>query len=239
MSTDGAIYRNSAGLYDYFSAHKNYSEASRFLADLIRRHTDGATSLLDVACGTGGHLQYLADHFEAAGLDQSEEMLELARRKCPNLDFYQGDLCQFDLGRQFDAITCLFGSIGYAADFESMQTAINIMTGHLSPLGILIIEPWLSPESYKVGTVTTDFIDEDEFKACRMYVSELIADRSSFDIHYLVADHAGVKTYREHHTLGLFSKSQYRDAMGRAGLEIVLDDGDLFGYGLLAGIKTV
>jgi SAM-dependent methyltransferase len=231
------IYRQSAQLYDLFCAHKDYVAASRLLTDLVDEHAPHAASLLDVACGTGGHLERLASRFDVAGLEQSTEMLELAGRRCPGTELHQGDLTDFDLGRSYDVVTCLFGSVGYAGDLERMCHAIRCMAAHLEPGGLLILEPWLSPESYKVGKITADFIDETDLKASRMYVSELEDGRSVFDIHYLVADQDGVVSYQEQHSLGLFSKREYRDALADAGLAIVLEDGNLFGYGLMAGTK--
>ena len=44
---------------------------------------------LDVACGTGFLTRHLPG--EAVGLDQSESMLDEARRQAPNAEFVQGD----------------------------------------------------------------------------------------------------------------------------------------------------
>jgi len=228
---------DSANLYDLFSAHKDYGAASEQLHGLIRRLAPDAKTLLDVACGTGGHLQHLCGHFDAEGLDQSPRMLEIARRKCPNLVFHEGDMTRFDLGRRFDAVTCLFGSIGYTQDTQGLRSTIRTMSQHLNANGILMLEPWLTPSAYRPDEITADFIDERDLKACRMYVARLDEGLSRFDIDYLVADPSGIHRFTEAHALGLFEHQEYLDAFEHSGLEVVLDDGNLFGYGLIVGVR--
>ncbi|TSA50235.1 class I SAM-dependent methyltransferase, partial [archaeon] len=65
-----------------------------------------------MACGTGKHIEYLKDQFEIEGLDISREMLEIAHVRNPNVTFHQADMTDFDLGKKFDVITCLFSAIG-------------------------------------------------------------------------------------------------------------------------------
>jgi hypothetical protein len=164
-------------------------------------------------------------------------MLEIAGRKCPGVALHEGDMTRFDLARRFDVITCLFGSIGYAGTPATLRSTVERMTGHLTGQGLLILEPWLTPDAYRPGQITADFVDQPELKACRMYVARLEERQSRFDIDYLVADPAGTHRFTETHVLGLFEHREYLDAFQQAGLEVVLDDGDLFGYGLIAGVR--
>ena len=107
-------YRQSAVVYDALCRKKDYRRASRTLVRILRRVAPGARSLLDVGCGTGRHLEHLRGRFHVEGLDLSRQMLAIARKRCPGVRFHQGTLVDFNLNRQFDVITCLFGAIGYA-----------------------------------------------------------------------------------------------------------------------------
>jgi ubiquinone/menaquinone biosynthesis C-methylase UbiE len=62
----------------------------RAIASLPWAHT------LDVACGTGFLTQYLPG--EIVGLDQSEQMLEIARERVPTATFTQGDAFELPFG---------------------------------------------------------------------------------------------------------------------------------------------
>ena len=79
-------------------------EAER-LERIISCRVPHASSLLDVGCGTGRHLEYLRSHYEVAGVDISEQLLAQARKRLPGVPLYLGDLRSFDLGRRFDVVT--------------------------------------------------------------------------------------------------------------------------------------
>ena len=84
----------------------------------IRTHKPDAATLLDVACGTGAHLVHFARKYRVEGIDVSEEQLAVARARLPGVELHLGDMTTFDLGRTFDAVTCMFSSIGYVGSLE-------------------------------------------------------------------------------------------------------------------------
>jgi SAM-dependent methyltransferase len=144
------MFKHSAQLYDQIYAFKDYRAEAETLADLIRRDLrSGGRRLLDVACGTGLHLQYLKAGFDVEGLDLDGELLEIARHRLPGVPLHQGDMIDFDLGREFDVITCLFSSIGYVRTLDNLYKAIGTMADHLLPGGLLLIEPWFTPAAWK------------------------------------------------------------------------------------------
>ena len=225
-------YTKSARLYDSLSGQKDYAAASATLRKVLRKVAPNARSLLDVACGTGRHLQHLRDHFSVAGLDRSPEMLEVARQRCVGVPLYEGSLVGFRLSRTFDVVTCLFGSIGYARTTRNLNRAIRAMKRHLRPGGALVVEPWITPDRFVSGKLVFDRVDEPDLKIARMYVTSREGRLSVFESDYLVCTADGVRHFRERQELGLFTDEEYRAAFLEAGLEIVDMQGDLFGYGL-------
>ena len=68
--------------------------SARFYTDLIRElEVKDGDSVLDVGCGTGSVLSYLssARNISAHGLDVSEQMIAVACKKAPEIDFVVGD----------------------------------------------------------------------------------------------------------------------------------------------------
>src|SRR5262245_36976961 len=122
------MFSESEQYYDdlYASLGKNYSKEAEKAHKFIQKHKQSKRNLLlDVACGTGGHAGLLSKHYEVEGLDLDPKMLSIARRKHPKIRFHQGDMTDFNLGRQFDVIVCLFSSIGYAKTKSRLQKAIK------------------------------------------------------------------------------------------------------------------
>lgn len=231
------MFTKSAKYYDVLYHFKDYPTASRQLHDLIQQLNCNAKTLLDVGCGTGKHLECLRGYYQVEGLDIDPELLEIARRRCPEVHFYQTDMVEFDLGRTYDIVACLFSSIGYVKTVENLYQAIACMAHHLRPGGILFIEPWFSPENYWVGRVTANFVDEPELKIAWMYTSEVEGRVSVFDIHYLVGTPQGITHFTERHEMGLFTHEEYLEAFQEVDLEVSYDSSGLFGRGMFIGVN--
>jgi len=136
------MFDQAPELYDLFYSWKDYRGEAEKLRDIIRRSEPDAKALLDVACGTGVHLEHLTDWFGVEGLDADASLLAVARNRLPDVPLHEADMRHFELGRKFDVITCLFSSIGYMVAEPDLRQAIANMARHLSPRGLLIVEPW-------------------------------------------------------------------------------------------------
>ena len=165
-------------------------------------------------------------------------MLAVAKQNSPDIPFHQADMAEFDLGKGFDAITCLFSSIGYVKTKERLAQALQTMTRHLLPGGVLIVEPWFTPEQWKPGRVSALFVDQPNLKISRINISEAEGNLSFFAFHYTVGTPQGVEYFTERHELGLFTHKEYLEAFQKTGLDIIHDPEGLDGRGLYIGLKS-
>jgi len=226
------VFSRSARLYDaVYASIRDYPREAAELDRLIQERRPGARTLLDVACGTGAHLEHLTG-YEVEGLDLDPEMLGVARERLPNVPLHEGDVADFDLGKRFDAVVCMFSSIGYVRTEERLRSAVASMARHLEPGGVLVVEPWLSPEVWADRHVGAVFVDEPELKIARMNVGQREADVSIFEFEYLVGTPNGLERFNERHELGLFTVEQYLEAFRAAGLEVDHDPEGPMGRGL-------
>ncbi len=231
------MFTQSAEYYDALYAFKDYRAAAAAVKALVDERRPGAATLLDVGCGTGRHLETLRKHFEVEGLDLSEELLAVARKRCPSVPFHHADMRTFDLGRRFDVVTCLFSAIAYVRTLNGMREAVATMADHLNPGGLLLVEPWFTPETYWVNHLTSNQVDLPDLKISWMYVSAIRDRLSIFDIHYQVGTPEGISQFREMHEMGLFTHDEYLAAFADVGLEAEHDDEGFFGRGLYLGRK--
>ena len=208
------------------------------MSSRIRALKPDAATLLDVACGTGAHLVHFARKFQVEGIDLSEEQLAVARTRLPGVELHLGDMTTFDLGRTFDAVTCMFSSIGYVGTLDGLDAAVGRMAAHLAPGGVLVVEPWLLPDGFQDGHLSTLFVDEPDIAVARMSISHKEGRRSWFDMEHLVGSADGVEHFVEHHELGLFTVEEQLAAFERAGLSVEHDPEGPMGRGLYVGVAS-
>jgi SAM-dependent methyltransferase len=232
------MFSRSAHLYDLLYAGKDYGREARRIHELIGEHkrSPGRT-LLDVACGTGRHLAHLRRHYTAEGLDVDADLLAIARRRNPRLVLHRADMVEFALEKRFDAVVCLFSSIGYARTPDRLRRAVRTMLGHVAPGGVLIVEAWFTPEVYRTGTVHALFGDTPDLKVARMNVSAIEDRIAILDFHYLVATADRIEHFTERHELGLFTHDEYLQAFRASGAEAVHDPEGLTGRGLYIAVQ--
>jgi dTDP-3-amino-3,4,6-trideoxy-alpha-D-glucopyranose N,N-dimethyltransferase len=234
------VYEHSAAAYDLLNAArgKDYPREAAQVAELVRGRHPGARSLLDVGCGTGLHLvAFRRLGFSVAGVELSGPMAEVARHRLPGAEVAVADMRTFRLGRAFDAVVCLFSAIGYMPDTGALGTAVATMAGHLVPGGVLVVEPWLAPVAWHVGMVSTDSAEADGLTVTRVSRSALWDDRSTIDMHYVIATPERSWSFVEHHRLRLFSTDDYLEAFDRAGLRVEHEAAGLTGRGLVIGTR--
>jgi len=226
------MFSRSARIYDaIYASVRDYPREAAELDRLIQERRPGARTLLDVACGTGAHLEHL-EGYEVEGLDLDPEMLAVARERLPDVPFHEGDMAVFALGERFDAVVCMFSSIGYVRTEERLSSAIASMARHLEPGGVLVVEPWLSPDVWMDRHVGAVFVDDPELKIARMNVAQREGTVSMFEFEYLVGTPDGIERFTERHELGLFTVEQYLQAFRIAGLEAEHDQEGPMGRGL-------
>ena len=230
------MFSRSAHLYDKVYSFKDYAAESERLRRIIEARAPDARTLLDVACGTGMHLAELRRWYEVEGLDVDPELLAFARDRLPGVPLHEGDMASFDLGRDFDVVTCLFSSIAYVRTEEGLRAATAALARHVAPRGLLVIEPWITPDAWIPDHVGAAFVDEPELKVARINAGvEPKGDRLVLDMHYLVGTPAGVEHFIERHEVGMFTSDQYLEAVREAGLDAEWDDEGLMGRGLVLG----
>jgi SAM-dependent methyltransferase len=226
-------YTSRPELYDLEYSFKDYEGEAAMLVRIARERTTNATTLLDVACGTGKHLEHLRASFECEGIDLDGGLLDVARKRVPDVPLRQADMRDFDLGRQFDVVTCLFSAIGLVGGPDGLTATAQTFARHLRQGGVALVEPWLTPDVWVQNRPHLLTHEEPELVLARATVSGLRDERiSTTEMHYLVATPTGVEHFVEDHELYLFTTAEMRAAFEAAGLDVDYDADGLTGRGL-------
>lgn len=238
-------FRPTAHLYDLVYGHLDYPEHAAAVEGVIRAECPGAGSLLDVGCGTGKHLEIWRDRYDVAGLDLDPGLLEVAAARLPGVPLHEADMTEFDLGRRFDAVTCLFSAVGYVLTPERLDAAVAAMARHLEPGGVLVIEPWLRPSQVLTPHRLRIHVAEDEdtivARTARWQNPDTWEQEgvSRMEFAYLITTPAGSELRVEQHDMGLFPPERYSAALEAAGLRARFDpEGTRLERGLAIGVAT-
>ncbi|MBU3956765.1 class I SAM-dependent methyltransferase, partial [Patescibacteria group bacterium] len=146
------LYRKLAKYYDRLYQYKDYRTEAKFVDQLIRKKGKRGISILDLACGTGNHVkEFVKFGYKVVGLDVSEEMLKIAKRKVPKASFMKGNMQNFSLNQKFEAITCLFSSIQYNLTINQLKDTFKCFGNHLTSDGLFIFDVAYCQERWKEG----------------------------------------------------------------------------------------
>ena len=228
------MYTGSAAHYDrVYSSFKDYAAEAEAIAARIREVHPPARTVLDVACGTGAHAAVLgAVHgFEVDGIDLDPVLVAIAAAKCPRGRFVQADMIDFDLGRAYDAVLCLFGSIAYMVTRPRLWAALARLRAHLMPGGMAVVEPFLTPEAFGAGRTGSITAASEGFCVTRRNRSERDGDVCRLHFDYEIAGPAGVEHSSELHELGLFTIDETLAGFAAAGLSASYDPAAAAGRG--------
>ncbi|MGW6284661.1 MULTISPECIES: class I SAM-dependent methyltransferase [unclassified Streptomyces] len=212
-----------AEIYDFIHAARgrDWSAEADVITRLIRERSPEAGSLLDVACGTGAHLERFAEHFgTVAGVELSPEMRRTATNRVPAARVHEGDMRRFELGRTFDAVLCMCFSLGYMSTVEELRRSVAVLVRHLAPGGVLVAEPWWFPEQFIDGFISASLAQEEGRAISRLSHSVRDGSVSRMTVRYTVAETTGIREFTEYETYSLFTREEYLDAFGQAGCEV-------------------
>jgi len=225
------LFDRWADWYDalYREKGKDYArEAVRILA-IAHEHVDDPGSLLDVACGTGAHLAHFRSSLRVTGVDWSDEMLAIAARAAPDATLHRADMRDFNLGARFDVVTCLFGSTGYLATEEDLGSCVARMRAHVSPGGVVIVEPPPFPDSIAPAERQVLEASTADGSVRRVTTAEFADNVLRIRFEFEVTRGSEAKSFVEEHPIRLFELAEYELAFSACGLSYALRDGLLIG----------
>ena len=154
-------------LYDLVHEKSADGEQVAFYERQIERY---GSPVLELACGTGNYLVTLSQNdVEISGLDNSDEMLDGAKRRAENqnteTNLINADMRFFDLKQKFALIFVAGNSFQHLNNLEDVEACFASVKRHLAPGGRFIVEVFnpsiellnRNPEQrYFVGEYKTD-----------------------------------------------------------------------------------
>ena len=138
-------YTGFAAVYDTFMDNIPYEEWCEYLTGLLKEQGVTEGLLLDLGCGTGSLTELLADAgYDMIGVDNSEEMLELALEKKEqsgkDILYLCQDMREFELYGTVRAVVSVCDSLNYITEEEELQHVFALVNNYLDPHGIFLFD---------------------------------------------------------------------------------------------------
>ena len=138
-------YTSFAYVYDTFMDNVPYGEWARHIREKLCEHgvTDGI--VLDLGCGTGTMTERLAGYgYDMIGVDNSEEMLELAMEKKTesgyDILYLLQDMRGFELYGTVRAVVSVCESVNYITEPDELEEVFRLVNNYLDPKGIFLFD---------------------------------------------------------------------------------------------------
>lgn len=131
----GSFYNQITHLWESedFNRNNGIEQHERAIAFIKNRG-----HALDVGCGSTGRFidLLLSEGFKLEGVDVSGEMIRLAQKKHPDINFHKEDICRWELPKKYDFITA-WDSIWHVP-LDQQENVLTKLISSLNANGILI-----------------------------------------------------------------------------------------------------
>lgn len=139
------MYNDFAAVYDSLMSEINYDEWADYLHRQFLNMAEEPKKIIEFGCGTGNITTRLAKKgYDMTAVDISEEMLTVADEKADqqhlNVRFYKGDMSNFAIAEQFDAVISACDSVNYLESLEDVAGFVQGAYEALKPGGELLFD---------------------------------------------------------------------------------------------------
>ena len=230
------IYDVIAEFYDHVVPYQNRQDIDFFVE--MARESGGP--VLEIGCGTGRVLIPTARAgVEIVGLDLSRSMLAFCRKKLAQepeevrakIQLVEGDMCDFDLGREFNLVTTPFRPFQHLAAIEDQMACLKRIHRHLASDGTFVLDifnPYLKfladEEIMKNWQVEPEFTMPDGRKVIRR-ARNLSQDKFNqyheVELSHLVTYPDGrEEEFAQHFRMRYFFRFEVEHLLARTGFEV-------------------
>ncbi|MBR4139474.1 MAG: class I SAM-dependent methyltransferase [Lachnospiraceae bacterium] len=220
-------YSGFAKVYDLFMDNIPYGEWTEYVKELLAEEGIKDGILLDLGCGTGSVTELLAKAgFDMIGIDNSEEMLDIAMEKRyeSGLDilYLLQDMREFELYGTVKGVVSICDSMNYILDDEDLLDVFKLVHNYLDNDGIFIFD---MNTMYKYREILADntFAEDREESS---FIWENFYDEeeeiNQYDLSLFVQEEDGrYRKYEETHLQRAYEQETVEELLKESGLELL------------------
>ena len=220
-------YSGFAKVYDLFMDNIPYEEWTDYVKELFAEEGVKDGILLDLGCGTGSVTELLAKSgFDMIGIDNSEEMLEIAmeKRAESGLDilYLLQDMREFELYGTVKGVVSICDSMNYILDDEDLLDVFKLVHNYLDNEGIFIFDMKTMHEYANVMADNTFAEDREESSFIWENYYDEEEEINQYDLSIFVKEDDGrYRKYEETHLQRAYEQQCVEELIKESGLELL------------------
>lgn len=218
-------YKEFANIYDeLINCDINYEKWKETILSICKKEDIDEEDYLDLACGTGNLSVLVGKHFKSVwGVDLSEEMLMEADEKFRNArlpaKLVCQNICDLNLNKKFDLITCALDSTNYILDKVDLARYFSNIKKHLKDNGLFIFD---INSYYKLSEVLgNNLFNYDDKEVVYIWENEFNEDIADMYLTFFVKRGELYERFDEEHRERAYSERELEDIVNNSGLKIV------------------
>ncbi len=220
-------YSGFAEVYDLFMDNIPYEEWTDYVRELLAEEGIHEGILLDLGCGTGSGTELLAKAgFDMIGVDNSEEMLEIAmeKRAESGLDilYLLQDMREFELYGTVKGVVSICDSMNYLLDDEDLEDVFALVHNYLDNEGIFIFDMNTRYKYEKILADNTFAEDREESSFIWENFYDAEEEINQYDLSLFVREEDGrYRKYEETHLQRAYEQKRVEELIKESGLELL------------------
>lgn len=222
-------YTSFAEVYDQFMDNVPYREWADFLQEILQKEGINDGLVLDLGCGTGSMTEELAGRgYDMIGVDNSEDMLEIAMEKRQesghDILYLLQDMQEFELYGTVRAVVSVCDSVNYVTEKEELEQVFRLVNNYLDPGGIFVFD---FNTEYKYREVLGDRTiaenrEDSSFIWDNYYYEEEHMNEYELTLFIQETDQKELyHKYQETHFQRAYTLEEIRELLERSGLRFV------------------
>ncbi|NCB92628.1 MAG: class I SAM-dependent methyltransferase [Clostridia bacterium] len=221
-------YKSFARVYDMFMDNIDYPAWRDYLLTILEKNNINEGLILELGCGTGSMTELLAEAgYDMIGIDNSEDMLEMALEKRvesghDDILYLQQDMREFELYGTVRAVISVCDSINYILEEEELLEVFRLVNNYLDPGGIFIFD-MNTPYKYEnlMGDSTiAENREEGSFIWENYFDEETQVNEYALTLFIREKDEL-YRRYEEYHYQKAYDMNTVMELLERSGLELV------------------
>lgn len=218
-------YTGFAEVYDKFMDNVPYGEWADYVRGLLVQYGVEKGLVCELACGTGSLTEKLdAFGYDMIGIDNSFEMLDVAKRKKGERDilYLLQDMREFELFGTVEAFVCVCDGLNYILEKEELIKVFRLVNNYLEEGGVFVFD---LNTIYKYETVLGDCSISEKREDMSFIWDNFYDDEeriNEYDLTIYVKEEANrYLRFDEVHYQKGYKISEIKEVLEEAGMEFV------------------